>query len=78
MYGPPVRPFQPSFGLSTAFGDGMDWTTSEGEDRYRRAIYTSWQRTNPYPSMTTFDSPSREVCTLPGRGPTPRCKPWSP
>ena len=64
MYGPPVRPFQPSFGLSTAFGHGMDWATSEGEDRYRRAIYTSWQRTNPYPSMITFDSPSREVCTL--------------
>ncbi len=63
MYGPPVRPFQPSFGLSTAFGHGMDWTTSEGEDRYRRAIYTSWRRTNPYPSMATFDSPSREVCS---------------
>jgi hypothetical protein len=64
MYGLPVRPFQPSFGLSTAFGHGMDWTTSEGEDRYRRAIYTSWQRTNPYPSMTTFDSAGREVCAL--------------
>ena len=64
MYGPPVRPLQPSFGLSAAFGGGMDWHTSEGEDRFRRAIYTSWRRTNPYPSMITFDSPSREVCTL--------------
>jgi hypothetical protein len=64
MYGPPVRPYQPSFGLSTAFGHGMDWTTSEGEDRYRRAIYTRWLRTNPYPSMVAFDAASREVCAL--------------
>jgi hypothetical protein len=41
----------------------MDWQTSEGEDRYRRGIYTTWRRTNPYPSMITFDAPSREVCT---------------
>ena len=61
MFGPPVRPLQPSFGLSAAFGGGMDWQTSEGEDRYRRALYTTWRRTNPYPSMITFDCPSREV-----------------
>jgi len=64
MYGPAVRPLQPSFGLSAAFGGGMDWQTSEGEDRFRRAVYTSWRRTNPYPSMVTFDSASREVCSL--------------
>jgi hypothetical protein len=64
MYGPAVQPFQPSFGLSAAFGGGMDWQTSEGEDRFRRAVYTSWRRTNPYPSMVTFDSASREVCAL--------------
>lgn len=63
MYGPPVRPMQPSFGLSAAFGGAMDWQTSEGEDRYRRGIYTTWRRTNPYPSMVAFDAPSREVCT---------------
>jgi hypothetical protein len=62
MYGPAVRPFQPSFGLNAAFGGGMDWQTSEGEDRFRRAVYVSWRRTNPYPSMSTFDSASREVC----------------
>jgi len=64
MYGPAVRPLQPSFGLSAAFGGGMDWQTSEGEDRFRRAVYTSWRRTNPYPSMVTFDAASREVCAL--------------
>jgi hypothetical protein len=64
MFGPAVRPLQPSFGLVAAFGGSMDWKTSDGEDRYRRAIYTAWRRTNPYPSMATFDSASREVCAL--------------
>ncbi|MFN9720569.1 MAG: DUF1553 domain-containing protein [Planctomycetota bacterium] len=64
MYGPPVKPPQPSLGLSAAFGSSTDWQTSSGEDRYRRAIYTTWRRSNPYPSMATFDAPNREVCTL--------------
>lgn len=64
MYGPPVRPPQPSLGLSAAFGSKTDWEASQGEDRYRRGLYTTWRRSNPYPSMATFDAPSREVCTL--------------
>jgi hypothetical protein len=62
--GPPVRPPRPAMGLSAAFGGGLDWQTSAGEDRYRRALYTEWRRTSPYPSLTTFDAPSREVCTI--------------
>ena len=64
MCGPPVRPPQPSLGLTAAFGGSLDWKTSEGEDRYRRAVYTEWRRTNPYASMATFDAPNREVCAL--------------
>jgi len=64
MYGPPVRPPQPSLGLAAAFGASLDWKTSQGEDRYRRALYTEWRRTNPYASMATFDAPTREVCAL--------------
>jgi hypothetical protein len=64
MFGPPVRPPQPSSGLTAAFGSSLDWKTSEGEDSHRRAIYTEWRRTSPYPSMSTFDAPSREVCAL--------------
>lgn len=63
-YGPPVKPLQPRLGLSAAFGSGTDWETSMGEDRYRRAIYTTWRRSNPYPSMATFDAPNREVCLV--------------
>lgn len=62
--GPSVRPLRPNSGLSAAFGSSVDWKTSEGEDRYRRALYTEWRRTSPYPSMTTFDAPNREVCTI--------------
>ncbi len=64
MYGPPVQPMQPDLGLRAAFGSATDWTTSGGEDRYRRGLYTMWRRSSPYPSMAQFDSPNREVCTL--------------
>ena len=64
MYGSPVNPPQPDMGLKAAFGGGIDWKTSSGEDRYRRGIYTTWRRSNPYPSMAAFDAPNREVCTV--------------
>lgn len=64
MYGPPVNPPQPDMGLKAAFGGSTDWKTSSGEDRYRRGLYTTWRRSNPYPSMATFDAPNREVCTV--------------
>ena len=64
MYGPPTRPAQPSSGLNAAFGGGIDWQTSAGEDKYRRGVYTTWRRSNLYPSMASFDAPSREVCSL--------------
>ena len=35
---------------------------SAGEDRDRRALYTFWRRTMPYPLMTNFDAPTRDVC----------------
>ncbi|MFT5411809.1 MAG: hypothetical protein ACI9NC_004545, partial [Verrucomicrobiales bacterium] len=64
MFGAPVRPPQPSLGIKAAFGGGIDWKTSDGEDKFRRGLYTNWRRSNPYPSMATFDAPSREVCTV--------------
>jgi hypothetical protein len=63
-HGPSTRPYQPAFDLRAAFGAGLDWKTSAGEDRYRRGLYTEWRRSSPYPSMVTFDAPNREVCTL--------------
>lgn len=64
QFGPPVNPPQPELGLKAAFGSATDWKTSQGEDRYRRGIYTTWRRSSPYPSMAQFDAPNREVCTV--------------
>jgi mono/diheme cytochrome c family protein len=64
MYGPPVQPPRPVFGLAAAFGGSTDWQTSNGEDKYRRALYIRWRRNMPYPSMTTFDAPERTFCNV--------------
>ena len=61
MYGPSVMPHQPEGVWNTAYNNSI-WTTSPGEDRYRRALYTFWKRSAPYPAMTTFDASAREVC----------------
>jgi hypothetical protein len=63
LYGPSVMPYIPD-GVFTAIFGGIEWKLSRGEDRYRRALYTYQRRTSPYPSLITFDAPSREVCTL--------------
>jgi mono/diheme cytochrome c family protein len=62
--GPPVQPPRPNLGLSAAFGGSTDWKTSTGADRYRRALYTEWRRSSPYPSMVAFDAPDRNVCAV--------------
>ncbi|MGB2351981.1 MAG: DUF1553 domain-containing protein, partial [Akkermansiaceae bacterium] len=64
MFGKPVHPPQPDLGLKAAFGGAIDWKTSAGEDKHRRGLYTTWRRSNPYPSMATFDAPNREVCVV--------------
>jgi hypothetical protein len=62
--GPSVYPPQPDGLWQAAFNGQRTWATSTGDDRYRRALYTFWRRTTPYPSMSTFDAPSRELCTV--------------
>lgn len=61
MYGPGVMPYQPE-GIWNSVWSGAYWKKSEGEDQYRRAIYTFHKRTSPYPSMMMFDGSTREVC----------------
>jgi hypothetical protein len=62
MYGPSVMPYQPK-GIWLSPWNGKDWEESKGGDQHRRALYTYWKRSAPYPSMMTFDGTSREVCT---------------
>lgn len=65
--GESVRPYQPK-GLwkeknnfSTFL---LEYKESEGEDLYRRGLYTFIRRTSPPPNMLTFDATSREICTV--------------
>jgi hypothetical protein len=60
--GPSVKPYQPA-GLWEQSGTGKTYTQNHGDKLYRRSIYTFWRRTAPPPSMLTFDSITREVCT---------------
>ena len=60
--GPPVMPPQPP-GIWATVYNKVDWVNSEGEDRYRRGIYTYWRRSSPYPSFLTFDVPNRTLCS---------------
>jgi hypothetical protein len=65
MGGPPVFPPQPD-GIWNSVYSGAKWKTSQGADRYRRALYTYHKRTAGYPAFLTFDASARDVC-LPRR-----------
>lgn len=57
--GPSVFPLLPDGVMSLAYGP-IPWNLSEGEDRYRRAMYTFWKRSVPYPTLSLFDAPAAE------------------
>jgi len=66
--GPSVLPYQPS-GLWEEMAFGREFTAqtyvqSHGQDLYRRGMYTFWKRTVPPATMSTFDAPDRETCTV--------------
>jgi len=66
--GPSVKPPQPD-GIWKAVAYGGSNTKvfvadTGAEKVHRRSLYTFWKRTAPPPQMTTFDSPTRESCTV--------------
>jgi hypothetical protein len=66
--GPSVNPYQPP-GLweDVSYGDrftAQSFEQDHGEALYRRSMYTFWKRTAPPPSLTAFDAPDREKCTI--------------
>jgi hypothetical protein len=70
--GPSVRPPQPKGIEKLGYANSVKWQTSPGDDRYRRGLYTFFQRTVPYPMLMTFDSPdSNTSCTRRARSNTP-------
>lgn len=69
--GPSVRPPQPD-GVYAFTQVAKRWNAEQGGDRYRRALYTFFYRSAPYPLFTTFDAPDfQSVCTRRGRSNTP-------
>ncbi len=61
--GPSVKTYQPE-GLWIDIAAGGGYTRGEGDDLYRRSLYTYWRRTIGPPSMLNFDSSTRETCTV--------------
>jgi mono/diheme cytochrome c family protein len=62
--GPSVRPPQPAEYAGLTYAGSAKWVESQGADRYRRGLYTFFQRTSPYPMLMTFDSPDSNECTV--------------
>jgi hypothetical protein len=70
--GPSVRPPQPAGISELTYANSARWVESTGPDRYRRGLYTWFQRTSPYPMLMTFDAPDGNVaCVRRERSNTP-------
>jgi hypothetical protein len=67
-----VRPPQPAGVSDLTYAGSARWSESTGPERYRRGLYTWFQRTSPYPMLMTFDAPESNVtCTRRERSNTP-------
>ncbi len=70
--GPSVFPPIPDGAMAVSFRSRTVWETSQGEDKYRRGMYTFWKRSVPYPSMSVFDAPNGDMsCTRRARSNSP-------
>lgn len=69
--GPSVYPPQPE-GIYAFTQNKKHWQESQGEDRYRRGLYTFFYRSAPHPMLATFDTPNFQVlCSRRERSNTP-------
>jgi hypothetical protein len=69
--GPSVYPPLPP-GANNTTQVKREWPTATGEDRYRRGMYTFFQRSAPHPGLMLFDAPDASVtCTRRVRSNTP-------
>lgn len=70
--GPSVRPTQPAGISELTYAGSAKWAESTGLDKYRRGLYTWFQRTSPYPMLMTFDAPDANLsCVRRERSNTP-------
>jgi hypothetical protein len=69
--GPSVFPPQAE-GVYAFTQNKKNWVADTGSNRFRRAMYTTFFRSAPYPLFGTFDAPDfQTVCTRRGRSNTP-------
>ena len=63
--GPSVYPYQPKGIWKTlATRNATEYIQGEGDDLYRRSMYTVWKRSAPPPAMMNFDAPDRYYCIV--------------
>ena len=62
--GPSVRPYQPPGLWEEKMFAGNKYEVGNGDELYRRSLYTLWKRTVPNPTLQTFDAPDRALCTV--------------
>jgi hypothetical protein len=58
-----THPYQPAGYYKHLNFPKRDYKPDTGENQYRRAVYTHWQRQYLHPMLKAFDAPSREECT---------------
>jgi hypothetical protein len=65
--GPSVKPYQPD-GLwsevAMPASNTRTYVRGQGDELWRRSLYTYWKRACPPPALQTFDAPTREFCTI--------------
>ncbi len=62
MYGPSAKPYMPPK-IWSAISNNK-YKQDQGDNLYRRSLYTYWRRTIPPPTMLNFNSAEREVCVV--------------
>ncbi len=62
--GPSVFPPMPPEIAKLSYANNFSWKESNGEDRFRRGMYTFFKRTAPHPDLTTFDCPDANLAAL--------------
>jgi len=60
--GPSVKPYQPDGYWENLNFPTRTYQPDQGDNQYRRGLYTWWQRSFLHPSLLAFDAPPREEC----------------
>ena len=62
--GPSVYPPLPPGIAELSYAGNFKWADSQGEDRYRRGMYTFFKRTSPHPNLIAFDCPDANITCI--------------